>query len=271
MELAGDDDLRAYYADGHEQDRLSVARGHLEWLRTKEIIDRHLPAAPATILDVGAGPGPYAHPLARAGYTVHLLDAVPLHVEQALQRASPEHPLASAAVGDARALPFEDESADAVLLLGPLYHLPAREDRLRVLRETNRVLRPGGQVFTAAISRYASVHDGLFDGLLLDPAFQEIVARDLDTGEHRNPENRPGWFTHGHFHLPSELEEELIEAAFDVKTLFGVEGPAGYLPDLADWLDDPSRREILLGTLRRIETENPILGVSSHLLAFATR
>jgi hypothetical protein len=49
------------------------------------------------------------------------------------QQALAEHSnarLASARVGDARQLDEPDGSADAVLLMGPLYHLTEREDRL---------------------------------------------------------------------------------------------------------------------------------------------
>ena len=82
--------------------------------------------------------------LAAGGYDVHLVDPVPRHVEQALAASAPQpdHPLASAAVGDARSLPHGQGTADAVLLMGPLYHLPAREQRLAALREALRVLKP---------------------------------------------------------------------------------------------------------------------------------
>ena len=64
--------------------------------------------------------------LAEAGYEVHLVDPVPLHVAQAdaASRARASGRLASARVGDARRLDVPDASADAVLMLGPLYHLP---------------------------------------------------------------------------------------------------------------------------------------------------
>ncbi len=85
---------------------------------------------------------------------MHLVDPVPLHVEQAgAASARAERPLATVLQGDARALPHDDASADAVLLLGPLYHLVERDDRLTALREARRVLRPGGVVVAAAISR----------------------------------------------------------------------------------------------------------------------
>lgn len=225
------------------------------------------------MLDVGGGTGAYAFPLAQEGYSVHLLDPVALHVEQALATSAsrPEAALADARVGDARRLPFADGSADAALLLGPLYHLTARRDRLLALREARRVLRPGGAVFAAAISRFASTYDGLFRGLLDDPEFEEIVERDVVDGQHRNPSGRPGWFTTAYFHLPQELAEETTEAGLSVEALVGIEGPGWLVPDLEAWLEDPARRPKLMAAIRRVETEPSLLGAGGHLLVVGRR
>src|SRR5437763_1509723 len=105
-------EIRAHYAAGFESARLLGGHGRLELARTQELIERFAPPPPAVVYDVGGGPGVYAAWLARRGYTVHLLDPVTLHVEQALQtsRGQPDHPLAAAAVGDARNLPYPDGS-----------------------------------------------------------------------------------------------------------------------------------------------------------------
>jgi len=105
-----------------------------------------------------------------------LLDPVPKHVEHA-NRVCP------ARLGDARSLPFADASSDAALLLGPLYHLTTLGDRLTALREARRVLRRGAPLFVAAISRFASLMDGVMRGLIDDPAFPPIMLRDLDEGQ----------------------------------------------------------------------------------------
>ncbi len=220
------------------------------------------------MLDVGGGAGAYALPLAREGYWVYLIDPVPLHVEQATAGSlgQPEAPLAGAEVGDARSLSKMDASADAVLLLGPLYHLTARDDRLQALREARRVVRPGGVVLAAAISRFASTIDGLFNGFLADEEFEAIVERDLREGQHRNPDERPGWFTTSYFHRPAGLREEAEVAGLLVDGLFGIEGPAWTMPDLGAWLENPARRAKLFAALRRLETEPDLLGASAHLL-----
>src|SRR6186713_2494164 len=129
--LRDGDDIAAFYAQGLERDRLAAGQGALELARTRLVLERCLPAPPAVIADVGGGPGRYAIWLADRGYDVHLVDPIPLHIEQA--RTDAERAgvvLASAAVGDARLLRLPDASVDAVLLFGPLYHLPERADRL---------------------------------------------------------------------------------------------------------------------------------------------
>lgn len=86
---------------------------------------------------------------------MHLIDLIPAHAREA--RASGA--VASACAGDAQRLPVRTGAADAVLLLGPLYHLTDRQARLCALREAARVTRPGGLVAAAAISRNAPLMD----------------------------------------------------------------------------------------------------------------
>jgi SAM-dependent methyltransferase len=269
-----DAEILGYYQRGFEEERLSGgAQGRLEYLRTRELLSRLLPLAPARVLDVGGGTGAYALPLAREGYAVRLIDPVPLHVERAEagSAAQPETPLTGAEVGDALSLSQVDATADAVLLLGPLYHLTLEDDRLQALREARRVVRPGGVVIAAAISRFASTIDGLFNGFLADDEFEAIVERGLGEGQHRNPGERPGWFTTAYFHRPEELREEAEAAGLAVDGLFGIEGPAWTMPDLDAWLEDPARRAKLLAALRRVEAEPDLLGASAHLLLVGRR
>jgi ubiquinone/menaquinone biosynthesis C-methylase UbiE len=242
----------------------------LEGIRTRELLDRFLPKAPAVVLDVGGARGAYALGLAREGYEVHLVDPWEPHVEAATaaSAAQPDAPPASVAVGDARKLPFPDASADAVLLLGPLYHLPAATDRAGALAEARRVLRSGGVLLAAGISRFASTFEGVRWGLISDPTFEGIVEGDLRDGVHRNPDpaGHPEWFTLAYFHRPEELLEELRSAGLlDVQVL-AVEGP-GSFQNVNALLDDPTSRDAVLRAIARVEAEPTLLAASSHLMA----
>jgi SAM-dependent methyltransferase len=265
--------IASHYGTGYEGIRLNSGPGKLELERVRELMTRFLPALPAVVYDVGGGTGVHALWLAGRGYAVHLLDIVPLHIELALRAsvARPEAALAEAIVGDARSLPWADGSGDAVLFFGPLYHLTARGDRLRALREALRVLKPGGVLLAAAISRFASALDGVREGYLADPAFAAIVEGDLRDGHHRNPTGKPEYFMDTFFHHPDELRGEIAEAGFEVNGVFGVEGPGWLANDFDAWWDDPERRERLLRLARRLESEPALSGLSAHVMAAARR
>lgn len=274
--MTNDDSIReivSHYSKADESSRLRSGWFQLEQARTKELILRHLPAAPATIIDAGGGAGAYACWLAALGYQVHLLDAVPQHVERARAASSeqPQNPLASVELADARQLPFAGETADAVLLLGPLYHLVEREDRLQCLGEARRVVRPGGLVWGAAISRFASLFDSLSHGFFDDPAFVPIVARDLEDGQHRNPTDNPGYFTHAYFHRPGELSREFLAAGFQVVELVAIEGPGWLAQDFDRLWQDPAQRERLLAAVRKVEREPSLIGATSHIMAIGRK
>jgi ubiquinone/menaquinone biosynthesis C-methylase UbiE len=262
-----------YYRDGDEASRLRTGWFQLEHERTRELITRHLPAPPASIIDAGDGAGVYACWLASLGYEAHLIDPVAKHVEQAraASRQQSGHPLASAEIGDARRLMREDNSADAVLLLGPLYHLVEKTDRLACLREARRVLRPGGLVWGAGISRFASLFDSLANGFFADPAFAPILEQDLEDGQHRNPTTNPVYFTDAYFHRPGELSRELLAAGFQVVEIAAIEGPGWIARDFERLWKESVQRERLLAMVRKVEREPSILGASSHIMAIGRK
>jgi SAM-dependent methyltransferase len=261
-----------YYERAPEEARLEQGPFRLEEARTRELIQRYAPPPPGTVVDVGGAAGAYALWLAEAGYTVHLLDPVPRLVAEAQRRsASAARPLGSCRVGDARALDLPAEAVDVVLLLGPLYHLTDPADRARSLQEAARVLKPGGRLFAAAISRFASALDGLARDCLQDPRFALIVEQDLRDGQHRNPTERLDYFTTAYFHRPEELAAEVWAAGLALDGVYGVEGPGWILPDVAERMGDAQRRASLLRVARMLETEPSVLGSSAHLLAVAQR
>jgi SAM-dependent methyltransferase len=263
-------DVRAYYERDEERDRLTSGASRVEFERTKEIVGRALPPLPAVIADVGGGPGAYAIWLASLGYEVRHRDLMPRHVEHLRRDAEAAGVRLEAEVGDARALDLADESVDAVLLLGPLYHLVELEDRLVALREARRILRPGGVLFAAAITRWALRLDGIASLRLYEefPDVRTLVDEAERTGV--IPVLHPQAFT-GYTHRPEQLRKEVGDAGFEVEDLVAVEGIAFAFAatDLAERFETQDGLEVLLEVARVIERVPELIGLGTHLLATA--
>lgn len=261
--------LDYYGSDFDENDRL-VGRsdqGVIEFERTQEFVTRLVPAG-SRILDVGGATGIHAVPLAARGDVVTLIDPVPSHVAAASQ-----HGTFDAVVGDARDLPFEDTTADAVLLLGPLYHLASRTDRLRAIREAVRVARPGGHVLAGAISRtMAHVYTSTI-APALDPSPTSRSPYPADwiaLLEHGASDISRKGFPGGHFHLAEELADELTEAGLTDVEVHGLEGPGG-MPLEVERTHEPELRAAAMLLAQRFSDTPGLRDLSQHLLGIGRR
>jgi ubiquinone/menaquinone biosynthesis C-methylase UbiE len=254
------EDLFAYYAAQDEGQRLfRFAHNRLELLRTRELLLRQLPSPPAVVLDVGGGTGVHAAWLARRGYSVQLVDLVSEHV-----RAAAEDGLLTAEVGDARRLTQADASVEAVLLLGPLYHLVDRAERIAALAEARRVLRPGGVLLAAAIGRFMAVLDWAQSGGLTADIAAKLVPV-LYLGVH----DPTLGFTDAFFHTAAQLQQEVAEAGFANVRVVGIEGPAWSIVD-APGDDADARFDSALRCAQLTENFAEIVDASAHLMALAT-
>jgi 2-polyprenyl-3-methyl-5-hydroxy-6-metoxy-1,4-benzoquinol methylase len=261
--------IEQYYAEFAEQERLKSGMGQLEFERTKRILQRFLPLPPAVIADVGGGAGPYSFWLSELGYETHLTDRSERLVElcRSRIRTNPQRPSPrSVEVRDARSLSQANASCDVVLMLGPLYHLIERRERVRAIREACRILKPDGYVFTATISRVASFIAAVCEGLLNDTTFVSIVEADLETGQHRNPTDNISFFTDAFFHRNAEIRAELEEGGFSVVAQIPIEGLGCVARDIDSIWAEPHSREVLLSVLERAETIEEISATSFHIM-----
>lgn len=266
-------DVRAYYN----------AFGEREWARLENTVDgaaeltitchaltANLPGG-ARVLDIGGGPGRYTLWLAERGHRVVLADLSPglLDIARAKVAQSPVGELVETIVeADARDLSrWADGSFDAVLALGPFYHLPDPADRDRAAGEIARVLRSGGIVFVALMPRYAFLRRTLAlpdeRHHLTQPGFVERI---LKEGVFVN--DRPGRFTGGYGVRPQDVAPFFERLGFRTRALLAAES---IVPDLQAALDDlrqedpPAYRQIL-DVLVQTASDPSILGMSSHLL-----
>jgi len=267
------DDVVKHYTEAFDEDkRLDARIGPFEYERTIKVIARYLDHEQLVVIDVGGGSGAYALWLAAQGHFVHFVDLVPRHVEMVTATARERSlTLGSAQLADARSLPFGDEFADLVLLMGPLYHLTELRDRLHALRECSRVVKKGGRVLCTAISRFASMLAGFRFNRFDDPEFEAMVDRDLLEGQHRNPVYGSNHLGTAFFHTGIELRQEIDSSGLACEKIVGIESPVGLLPQLEDWIRERGRMyELAMKYARRVEEEEDLIGASFHLLGIGS-
>lgn len=267
------DVIRAYYASFGEREwaRLeSPDDGAMEFAITCHTLATYLPSN-TRVLDIGGGPGRYTIWLAQRGHRVVLADLSPellsiarVKIEQAGVGALVE----GIVEADACDLSlWGDDSFDAVLSLGPFYHLPDAEDRHRAAVELGRLLRPGGLAFVALMPRYAFLRRTL---AIPDErhhlAQSDFVTRLLEDGVFIN--DIPGRFTHGYGVRPEEVGPFFEQYAFTTVALLAAEGIVvdiqRALSELAE--GNPAAYEVALEAVIRTATDPSILGMATHLL-----
>ena len=264
------DAITTFYSSGGEKNRLDLDIFRLEGLRTKEIILRFLTKQALNILDVGGGAGFYSFWLTGLGHNVSLVDLSPKNIELADEYAK-QHQLSlrTCETGDATDLNFPDDQFDIVLLLGPLYHLTEEKERIKALSEAKRVLKSGGILLAAVISRYASLIDGLKRNLITDDHFEKILINDLQTGIHLNETGNPEYFTSAFFHTPVQIKNEIIKSDLKFERLVGIES-VGWI---ADDFNERSKDERYMNKIQRIvslvESNEDLISMSPHIMAIA--
>jgi S-adenosylmethionine-dependent methyltransferase len=257
-------DIRAFYNGDPQKEHDRLEEHQLEYELTWRFLEQYLPPQ-GSILEVGAATGRYTLELARRGYTVTAVDLSAALIEICRQRLA-DVKLESQVrlvVADARDLSaVTDTEFDAVLLMGPLYHLIAEADRKAALQQVYDRLRTGGLIFSALLSRY-----GIMGDLIKKtPAWIENPAASqwLIAQGHRPDDAPPGGFR-AYFARISEIAPLHESAGFETLTLAGVE-PGISADDESYNILQGNQRKLWLDLLYAISTEPTTIGASRHLL-----
>ena len=272
------DAVRTYYASIGEREWTRLENPHdgaIEFEVTCQVLATHLPPH-ARVLDIGGGPGRYTIWLAQRGHHVTLADLCPelLSIARTKINQAGTHAMVEEVIeADARDLShWVDNSFDAVLSLGPFYHLPDPNDRNRAAAELHRVLRVGGSAFVALMPRYAFLRRTLdIPDERLHLTQPDFMDRLLKEGVFTN--DVPGRFMDGYGVLPEEVSPFFEQHGFTTVALLSAEGIAvnnqRALSQLAT--NDPALYQAALDVVMRTADDSSILGMANHLLYVGRR
>ena len=256
--------IEEYYNQINEDARLTSRHGSVEYLTTMKYIRESVSGVddPA-ILEVGAGTGRYSVTLAKEGYRVTAVELVEHNLEILKSKLDGTEKI-TPVLGNALDLSFLPDGAfDLTMLLGPMYHLYTKEDKLKALREAVRVTKPGGRILVAYCMNEATVIQYVF-GL---NNLREVMDQAMLT---------PDW------HCKSEPKEvfELVRtediAALDAEIpvkrlkLVATDGATNYKREFIDEMDDETFAKWLDFHFATCERRD-LVGASNHTLDILER
>ena len=251
--------IEEYYNQINEDGRLTSKHGSVEYLTTMKYIRESVSGVddPA-ILEVGAGTGRYSVTLAKEGYRVTAVELVEHNLDILKSKLDGTEKI-TPVLGNALDLSFLSDGAfDLTMLLGPMYHLYTKEDKLRVLSEAVRVTKPGGRILVAYCMNEATVIQYVF-GL---NNLREVTDSDLLT---------PDWHCKSDpkevFELIRSEEIAALDAEIPVKRLklIATDGATNYMRGFVDEMDDETFAKWLDFHFSTCERQD-LVGASNHTL-----
>ena len=233
--------VRDYYNDhaAREWERVDMPLSKIEFVSTLRLIDKYFPKQ-GHICDIGGGPGRYTIELIRRGYAVTLFDLSEEQIRLAGKQLDALGLVAKQLiVGDSRDMSaLASESFDAALLMGPMYHIVEPPERMGVLRELARILKPHGTAIVAYLNAWGIMRTGIVD---FADWYRDISTLRSMLNEHTFTGQSLPNFTDCYWSTPVAALDEVKKAGLEVISYAGVEGFAGGMRPLLERLaaDNP--------------------------------
>jgi len=265
------EEISRIYDSNPEYEWERLDRHRTELAVTLRALEEFLPSPPANILDCGGGPGRYAIELGKRGYNVTLFDLSEGNLSLARQKAiEADVQLVDFSQGNATDLfQYGENTFDAVLLMGPLYHLLDEKDRQKALSECYQVLKSGGKFFAAFITRYAPIKYCIPNEPNWPVENPELFRSIYEKGVFPPRGKQDGEFV-AYFATPSEVRPLIASQGFEVQTVLGVEGLVSEIEENINGLTG-NAWDFWADLNYKISSDSFIHGAAEHLLVVATK
>ncbi|MDG3087760.1 class I SAM-dependent methyltransferase [Vibrio hannami] len=260
------EELIAQYTGADEDSRLTRQYiAQLEYDTTMHALAKYLKPG-NKVCELGAATGRYSLKFADMGCDVTAVELAPEQVDIFAEKAADQNLKVKLFQGNACSVPFiEDSSQDLCVILGPLYHLQSIEERNQVMQEAKRILKPGGSVAIAYISRYFVA--GLFAQKFPELITPQVMSKLLETGLVSDPK-ADSFFRVGYFSSPSEIEQLIRENGFNPLRHLATDGFSRYIATGVNQFTPKQYNTWLQSHLKTCD-EPSLLGSSNHGLVIA--
>ena len=252
-----------------ERERLSN-RLLVEYAITARYLERFIPSG-AVVSDIGVGVGHYAELLARRGCRLHLvdvsgrlLDATVARLREAGHGAAVLDAVRASATSIGH---IPTDECDAVLMLGPLYHLWTLDERRQAVGEAARILKAGGLLFAAGINHLSALRDNF--ARRPDTGREQYQARLARLKSGRLDPADGSSLSYAHLTTISEFRD-LFSSDFEEAALVGVESFASPYQEVLAQLSSEDA-EAWLDLIERTGATIEGLGQSDHFLYIGKR
>ena len=256
--------LEDYYNNYDEDGRLLSRHGQVEYLTTMKYIRELLSqSAEPTILEVGAGMGRYSVTLAKQGYQVTAVELISHNLELLKSKLDGTEQITVIQGNALNLSAFPDASFSLTMVIGPMYHLYTKEDKLQALSEAVRVTKLGGYILVAYCMNEPTVIQYVF-GL---NRLHEVMGLDMLTSDWHcvsKPKDL--------FEMVRTEEIAALDTAVPVRRikLVAADGATNYKLELIDAMDDETFNKWMNYHFAICERQD-LIGASNHTLDILQR